>query len=217
MRLLLVALVLPLVALAKPTRFDMRDGGLRNLVEFVSDALLEKTVGISNAVTGWIELDPDKVGDGIKGEFEVDVRTFETGIEPRNEAVRDKMLLAPEFPIATFTLSKVMSVSKPKLAEGQPVIARVDGTLKAKGIQKPVPVNLKLVYLKESDVTRQRLPGNLLKVSATFDVDTALFGITVPDAFKSRFARFIQVSADVVGSDRPPAPPGEKPKGDAKK
>ena len=72
----------------RAVRFDMRDGGLRNLVQFTSDAPLEKVVGVSNTITGWLTLDPDKLTEGIKGEFEVDVRAFETGLPSRNEQLR---------------------------------------------------------------------------------------------------------------------------------
>lgn len=193
----------------KMTRFDMRDGGLRNLVEFVSDALLEKVVGISNAVSGWLELDPDRLADGVRGEFEIDVRTFETGVEARNEQFREKYLGAGEHPVANFTLTTLLSSSKPRLGEGQPVVLRVEGTLRAKGVVKPQAVLVKLTYFKESELTRQRLSGNLMKASASFDVDTQLFGINIPENFRARLSRFVQVTADLVGTDRPPLTPAE--------
>ncbi len=206
--LVLLITFLSAAAPAKPVRYDMRDGGLRNLVEFVSDAMLEKVVGISNAVSGWIELDPERLGDGIRGEFEVDVRTFETGIELRNEHIREKILGGGEFPLANFSLGKLTSVSKAKLGVGaQPVVARVEGQLKAKGQTRAQAVLLKLIYIPESELTKTRLPGNLLKVSANFEVDTNDFGITVPEAFKARFSRYIQVTVDAVGTDRPPTSP----------
>ena len=204
-------LFFPMSMAAKTERFDMRDGALRNLVQFVSDALLEKTVGLSNGVSGWMELDPEKLATGMRGEWEVDVRTFDTEIEPRNEHIRDKVLLAPEFPLATFTLQKVLSVSKPRLFDLQPVAVRLEGILKVKGIAVTQTILMKLTYLPESAETIRRLPGNLLKVNATFDVDTAQFNITIPEPFKGRFSRFIQVTADVMGTDRPLLLGGKSP------
>lgn len=210
MRLLLaVLLAAPLSAYAKGIRFDYRDGGLRNVIQFVSDAWLERTVGISNGLGGWIELDPDSLTDGVRGEIEFDVRTFQTGVEARNEIIRDKFLLAAENPIAVLALNKLTSASKAKLADGQVVVMRLDGSLKVRNVTKPQTVLIKAVYLKESEQTRQRLPGNLLKVSATFDVDLLNYNASVPDGLKSRVARFIQLTLDAIGSDRPPvaAPP----------
>lgn len=210
MRLILaVLLAAPLSALGKGVRFDYRDGGLRNVIQFVSDAWLERTVGISNGLGGYIELDPDNLADGVKGEIEFDVRTFQTGVEARNEIIRDKFLLAAENPIAVLALTKLTSASKAKMADGQVVVMRLDGTLKVRNVTKPQTVLMKAVFLKESETTRQRLPGNLLKVSATFDVDLLNYNAAVPDALKSRVARFIQLTLDAIGSDRPPvfAPP----------
>src|SRR4051794_19843249 len=86
------------VAWGKPTRFEFRDAGLRNLVHFVSDVPLEKILGISNFVSGWLEIDPENLGEAVQGEFQVDVRTFETGIDSRNDLLRDKIFSAAEFP-----------------------------------------------------------------------------------------------------------------------
>jgi polyisoprenoid-binding protein YceI len=195
----------PLWALAKPSRFDMRDAVQRNLVQFVSDAVLEKTVGISNSLAGWLEIDPDRVGDGVKGEFEVDVRTFRTGIDLKDDQVRDKFLGGTEFPLATYSITRFVSASKPKLVEGQPITVKVEGTLSARGVSRPQPILLKLVYFRESEFTRQRLPGNLIKLSATFDVDISQFNVPIPDNQKVRVARFVQVTVDAVGTDRSPS------------
>ena len=193
-------------ASAKTVRFDMRDLGHRNLVQFVSDATLEKTVGISSSVSGWLELDPEKVDAGVKVELEVDVRTFHTGIEMRNEQIRDKFFNAAEFPIATFTVTKLLSTSRNKITDQTPATWRLEGTLRARGASRTIPILAKVVYLKENEVTRQRLGGNLLKVSASFDVDTAQFNVTIPDNLKARFSRYLQVSVDMIGSDRAPTP-----------
>lgn len=193
------------VVWAKPVRFDMRDVGQRNVIHFVSDATVEKILGISNAISGWVEIDPQALSDGIKGEFEADVRTFHTGVELRNDHVREKFLSSTEFPIATFTLTKLLSASRSKLVDGQPVTLRVEGRLQLRGASVQQAILVKLIYLKESDQTRQRLGGNLVKVSVSFDVDTAAYHIEIPDNQKARYSRFVQVYVDAVGTDSPPA------------
>jgi len=192
-------------AVARTVRFDMRDAVERNLVQFISDAPLEKTVGLSHSFGGWLELDPERLNDGIKGEFEVDVRTFHTGIDLKDDQVRDRFLGGSEYPIATYTITRLSSTSGPKLKEGQPVTARVEGTLQARGVSRPQPILLKLVYFRESELTHQRLSGNLVKMSATFDIDSGQFNVNVPDNLRSRVARFVQVMVDAVGTDSSPA------------
>jgi polyisoprenoid-binding protein YceI len=185
-------------------RFEARDAVQRDVVQFTSDALLEKVMGLSSSVAGFIEVNPDQITDGLKGEFEVDLRTFDTGSALRNDNLRDKFFNVAEFPTASFSFTRVVNSSKPKLQDQQTVIARVDGSLKLKGISKPQTITVKLVYFKAGELSRQRYQGNLLRVSTSFDVDTSLYNITIADALKSRLARYIQVTADLVTSDAPP-------------
>ena len=194
----------------RAVRFDMRDGGLRNLVQFTSDAPLEKVVGVSNTLAGWLTLDPERLQDGIRGEFEADVRTFETGMPSRNEQLRDVILNASAHPVATFKIDRVVATSKPRLVEGAPTLVRLEGSLKIRGVTRPQLVIAKLSYFRESPTTRQRLPGNLLKVSATLDVDTEQFQITMPAGFQALMARYVQITVDMVGSDRIPARVSER-------
>lgn len=205
-----VALVLcwcflaPYAAWGKGTRFEFRDAGLRNLIHFVSDMPLEKILGISNFVSGWLEVDPENLAEGAQGEFQVDVRTFETGIDSRNDQLRDKVFSASDFPIATFTVQKVLNVSKARLSPNQPVSARVQGVMKIKGVARNQDILVKLLYLKETPTTRQRLTGNLVKLSASFDVDLSQYNLNVPDPFRERFAKFVQVEVDALGTDNLP-------------
>lgn len=200
-RLLLVLCLLPLSLAAKVTRYDMRDVGGRNVIEFICDAPLEKTIGLSTFLSGWLELDPDHLAAGVKGAFTTDLRTFQTGIELRNELFREKWIGAAEFPEASFQVNRMLMTSASKLTEGEPVELRVDGLFKLRGISHPQAILIKLVSYRDSVLTRTRLPGNLLKVSASFDVDSAQYGVTIPDNLKARFTRFVQVSLDLVGSD----------------
>jgi len=205
MRTLLVWILLVTTpARAALTRFDLRDAGQRNIVQFVSDAWIEKTIGITSAVSGWIEVDPEALASGLKGEVEVDVRTFRTANEAKNDGLREKLLRSGESPYARFVLAKLASASGDRLTETQPVVVRVEGTMNLHGVSQPIVVLLKVQYFTESPQTLLRLPGNLLRLSADFDVDLAKFEITFPEALRPRVARFIQISADCVGTDRPP-------------
>jgi polyisoprenoid-binding protein YceI len=211
----LFAFLLSSLSYAKLMHFDARDAVQRDVVQFSSDALLEKVAGISSSVAGFVEVNPDQITEGFKGEFEVDLRTFDTGSPLRNENLRDKFFNVSEFPTATFSFTRLVNASKPKLQDQQTVIARVEGSLKLKGVSKPQTITVKLVYFKASDLTRQRYQGNLLRMSTNFDVDTSQYNITIADSLKSRLARFVQVSADLVASDAPPpilVPVAEGPK-----
>jgi polyisoprenoid-binding protein YceI len=198
---------------AKTVRFDFRDVGSRNLVYFISEGPLQKTLGSSHALSGWLELDPEKVNDGIRGQWEVDVRTFDTRLDAINAGVRASSGTG-ENPLANFVVTRLTSASRTSLLEGQPCTVRVEGNLTLKGVTKVQTVLVKLTYFRESVDTRQRLPGNLLRFSSSFDQDLNDFNISVPEEQRMQFSRFLQVFADGSGTDKPPVsmlatvPPG---------
>ncbi len=185
---------------AAPTRFELRDIGLRNVLQVSMEGILEKTVGITPYLFGWVELDPDRLIDGIAGEVRSDLRTFHTGNPGKEDMLLEKLLTVSQFPTVTVTLSKLLSVSKAKLGEGQPIVAKVEGVMNMKGQKRPQTLLLKLSYFKESPLTKSSVPGNLLKVSGTWDVDLNQFEVVIPENFKSQVPRFVQVAGDFVAS-----------------
>ncbi len=218
-RSLLLLFFLSHFAFAKSARFDMRDGLQRNVVHFVSDGMLERIVGLSTALWGWVELDPENVGKGVKGELEMDMRTFETGIPGRNQQLREKIFLANENPTAKFTIKRLVRTPKKGLLSLQPVSVDVEGDLSFRGMTVAERLPLKITYMTESEKTRQRLSGNLLRVQATVTLDLARYQIEIPDNWHLRFAPKTEVNLDAIGSDQSPAgavavlpPEGTKPK-----
>lgn len=216
---LLLALFLSHVAFGKTVRYDMRDSLQRNVVHFISDGMLERIVGLSTALWGWVELDPENVGKGVRGELEMDMRTFETGIPARNQQLREKVFLANENPAAKFIIKKLVRSPKKTLLSLQPVTVDVEGELFFRGVTMSERVPLRLTFMAESEKTRQRLTGNLLRVQATLTLDLARYHIEIPDGWHLRFAPKTEVNLDAIGSDQSPAgatavlpPEGPKPK-----
>jgi len=200
--LFIFTLGLSLPASAKPIRFEVRDPAQRDLIQVTSDIPLEKMVAISSAVGGWFEIDPDKLSDVVKGELQSDVRNFDSGNSSRNDFLRDKVWMAPEGPGIVFVPQKMLHVSKARLGEGQPVAFRVEGLLKYRGLSKVISVLGKMTYQKQSEATAaHRGPGNLIRVSANFDLDLTQFGFSTPEIGKARLSRYLQVSTDFVASD----------------
>jgi hypothetical protein len=198
------------------TKFEMKDLGQRNLILINSESSLERTVALSHFISGWVELNPENP-DSINGEFEMDVRTLDTGIELKNMQIRDQLLSAQEFPIAKGSFSTSQGNGKIKLIDGKPVSVKVDCVFKIKNTTKTLPVSLKLTFFKESEESRQRLTGNLLKLSANWDLDLLSFGISIPTKSSALFAKSVQVSVDMVGTDRLPNNALSLPEGIKKK
>jgi polyisoprenoid-binding protein YceI len=198
------------------TRFDMRDLGQRNLVLISSEGLVERTIAISHFISGWVEVNPESP-DSINGEFEMDVRTLDSGSELKNMQIKEQLLSAQEFPIAKVSCNSEIGKEKTKVSDGKPLSVKVNCDFKIKNTSKSIPVSIKLTYFKENEETRQRLTGNLLKLSASWDLDLASFGISIPAKSSALFAKWVQVSADMVGTDRLPNNALSLPEGIKKK
>lgn len=206
------------VAYAKPVKYDVRDPAQRDLIQVTSDIPLEKVVALSSAVVGWFELDPDKLNDGIKGELQSDVRTFDSGNASRNDFLKDKVWQASEGPALTFIPQRFLHLSRNKLVDGQPVAFRMEGMLKYRGLSKTLSALGKMTLIKQSEASvSHRGPGNFIRVSANFDLDLTQFGFAVTDINKARLSRYLQIESSFLGSDLPwttlmapspsPAPP----------
>jgi polyisoprenoid-binding protein YceI len=203
-------------ASARVQRFDCRDAAMRNLVQFTSEAPLDRVVGVSSLVSGWIEIDLANLAEGVRSELEIDMRGFETGLDSRNDWVRDKAFAAAEHPSAVLAIQRWSHTPRGKLGDGAGVTGKVDGILKMRGMARAFSGNAKFSYFRESDATKRRLSGNLLRMSVTGDADLASFGYTPVDGART-FARVIQLNWDLLCTDSlpvpvPPTQEGPKPK-----
>lgn len=185
------------------TKYEVKDVAQRNLVMVNSDALLERTVAVSHFVSGWIELNPENL-TSLNAEFELDMRTLDTGLELKNMQIKDQLLSTKEFPIAKASCTAALEGQKMKLGDRKPLNVNAECRIKIKNVEKIMPISFKLTYFKENEESRQRLTGNLLKISANWEVDLTNFGISIPNKYAGIIAKTVQISTDMVGTDRLP-------------
>ncbi|MCB0416828.1 MAG: YceI family protein, partial [Bdellovibrionales bacterium] len=108
LRTLVIVLALSKLSLGSEwTRFEVRDAAQRDIVQFTSDAPLEKVLGVNSSLRGWIAVDPNNLSKGVQGEFEVDMRTFDTGMLLRNEHFRTQFLETNQYPFSTFKIDRL--------------------------------------------------------------------------------------------------------------
>lgn len=202
-RIALLLLIAGLVweADAKTTRFEVKDVAFRNVVIFISDAPLEKAVGTTHFVSGWMEVDPSAIRSGIKGELEVDIRAFEVGPESRQSKWRESIFGTADFPGAIYKIEKLVEASSNELKSGKMVTGRISGVLSAHGVARRQEMSIRATYFTESEWSKRRLTGNLLKVSASFDLVLADYKMAIPEPLAGLVAPFFRVTADVVGTD----------------
>jgi polyisoprenoid-binding protein YceI len=109
---LFAALFLFQLAAATSVKFllSARDG--RNVIKFISKAPLETIEGKTGQIDGSVEVDLADAATAA-GQFEVDLTTVKTGIDMRDQHMREGYLHTDSFPKATFKIVKVTK-AKPK-------------------------------------------------------------------------------------------------------
>jgi len=145
--------------------------------------------------------------------FEAPIESLDSGVPLMNDVMRsDKWLDAGKSPVIRFALERVISpATRTPLADGKPVVLTAEGTLELRGVSRPVAVRAEITWLKKSDSTARRLPGDLLHVVARFDVPLPVFGIDAHLSAQTldKIAGTVQVEADLFGSTERPQVGGD--------
>ncbi len=191
------------------TVFYIADPVGRNQVTFTSEAPLEDIVGTTNQIVGYLVFDPENPKKGVRGSFKVSAKGLDTGIPLRNEHLQSDMWLNAEYyPDITFTIESTSRVNKRTSSQAyQTYNMTLSGPFTIHGQTQQVDIPARITFLRESDRTRMKLPGNLLGVRTGFDVALADFGITGPadmDLIGSRVGETVSLEVSVFASDKKP-------------
>lgn len=206
----------------------------RNVVHIESRAPLETMSIFTNKITGEIHGDPQNFLDHPQARFEVDMSSLDSGIALRNEHLRSNIWLdTAKYPKAVFTLTKLYELgtkynglvanglpplqppfsrtSVPSLESGKTYTTVAQGTMEMHGVTKTIYANLEWTPRKGSDETKNRLPGDLMHVRATFPLRLSDFGINVPTMAQMEVAPVQNVTVDVFANTEPTKAPDIKP------
>jgi polyisoprenoid-binding protein YceI len=195
------------------TTFIIDDPMTRNSVHVLSRAPLETILVRTNDVRGEIDLDPDDITDRPRVTFEVPIDSLDSGVALMNDVMRgDRWLDAAKSPVIRFALGRVVSpAGRTPLTDGKPLVLVAEGTLELRGASRPVAVRAEATWMRRSENTARRLPGDLLHVVARFDVDLPAFGIESHLSAQTldKVAGTLQVEADLFGSTERPQVPAD--------
>ena len=185
--------------------FYVNDPKNRNNITFSSEAPLEDIVGVSHAVTGMIAFDPMNPDKGGHAELSLSASSFTTGIPMRDEHLAgEPWLYAEKHPEITLKVTKVNSIKSVKKGDGMETFnANVTADVNIRGTTKPVTFDARITYLKESEMTKAKMDGDLLAVRAEFDVALADFGIKGPKGsglVGTKVGQTVHVAISVMGS-----------------
>ena len=178
----------------KTINFEDKYG--RNQISFFSTTPLEDITGISNAVKGKVTFNVADV-KSLKGSITIPVASIKTGIDLRDEHLRsDNWLDAENFPEITFMIKKVGDI---KVIADSKLEAKVTGDFTAHGVTKEVVATVTMTYLDESEQTKQRAPGDLLGIQATFNIVLSDYDVENM-VVGQKVSENIEISINIVGS-----------------
>jgi len=174
-------------------------GDSRNQATFESNAPLEDIIGVSNNLEAVAMINPADLSMA-KGKVKVNLNDLKTGIDLRDEHLRSEMWLNTEkYPDATFMLKIISGASS--LADGKKTEVQLHGTFTTHGVSKDIVAPAELTYFKESEKTKAKIAGNLLKVKAEFEIKLSDYGVSIPSMVVGKVDENIVIGVNFIASD----------------
>jgi len=179
--------------------FSFKDKVGRNQTTFFSTTPLEDITGMSTDVWGTVSFDIEDVENTLKGEILISTASLRSGIDLRDEHIRGADWLdAEKFPTISFKIKEVAGIEK---IEDNKLKVKVLGEFTLHGVTKEVESEVTLVYLEENEMTKMRLPGDLLGVRATININLSNYGVQHM-ALGKKVSDKIEINVNIVGSNK---------------
>lgn len=181
--------------------YNFTDANKRNTVAFVLDAPFESINAVANGIEGSVAVDKGKAS----GSFKVRVDSIKTGNDTRDTHVQnDKWLDATKWPSVELSFKDLALPADWK--DGKAHTVKAAGELAIHGVKRAVEIPVTITYLAASDLTKQRLPGNLVRVKASFPIKLADHGVAQSDSgvkalIGLKVGEVANVSLDFFGTD----------------
>jgi polyisoprenoid-binding protein YceI len=184
--------------------FYANDEKQRDMVTFTSKAPLETVIGKTGAIVGFVETDPADITN-TRARFEVDLATLKTGIEVRDGHMRKQYLETDKYPKAIFELTRVIEVSQRALEDRRPIDFTAEGNFTVHGVTKTITIPMTVTYYQESDQTKPKLPGDLVRIAGAWDVLLSEYKIARPQFIIMKLDDKQKINIDVLASTGSPA------------
>jgi polyisoprenoid-binding protein YceI len=178
----------------------MNDKVNKNQFIWVSDAPLENTRGSSEAVTGTLTMNPGNLST-IRGTISTQVSTMKSGNDTRDHHLKSpEWLDASRYPLISFTIASVSNVT----VNGNTATGTATGTFTMHGVRKQMSIPFKMTYVPESAKTRERAPGDLVMISADFNIALKDYNIAGQEGtIGSKVGESIKITAQLFGNALP--------------
>ena len=178
--------------------FHFNDNQDRNQATFFSHAPFEDITGLSNEVSGWVSFDIQNVKNTLTGEVIIKTASLKTGIEARDEHLSSsEWLNAEAYPNLTFVIKEIEMISN---ETGNKLRLSVLGDFTVRGVTKQIYSDVTIEYLEESELTKTRMPGDLLGVKAKFNINLSDYGVRHMLIGK-RVSEEVEITANIIGTN----------------
>ena len=180
---------------AKPIAFDFKDPKNINNIIFQMDAPLESINGSGQGIAGKVTFDPSKP-EATSGVITLEVGSLHVGNPVLKEHIHgEEWMNVKKYPQIKFVLTKLENVRK----EGLHILADARGKMTIRNVTRELKAPVKLTYLKDLLIKRNRVPGDLLVIRSKFVVKRDAFGIR-PGEKLEKVANDIEISLNVAGA-----------------
>jgi len=198
----LLLLIVP--CLAEEVTFYVNDDQKRDIVTFTSKAPLETVMGRTGEVRGFIAFDPEDIKGTARGGFEVDLASLKTGIGLRDKHMREQYLETDQYPLVSFKLTRVAQASGNILEDNQNIDLVLEGQFKLHGMTRDITLPVSVKYMKGTEETQKHRPGDLLRITADFDVLLSDYNIARPQFIILKLDDLQKISIDLMASTELP-------------
>jgi len=137
-------------------------------------------------------------------DLNVPVSSLNTGIPMRDEHLHGPGWLdAGAFPEINLEINEIKKAELIKETDHSRTFELTAvGNFTLHGINREIDIPARITFLKESDMTRMRLPGHLLAVRADFTIQLADYEITGPEGMPiigAKVGKEIKISVNLIG------------------
>ena len=175
--------------------FDFKDPkGVNNII-FQMDAPLESINGSGDGIAGKVFFDPTKP-ENTKGTIFLDAKSLHVGNPVLKEHMHgEDWLNVEKFKLIKFKLSKLNNLRKVK----NDFLADAKGKMSIRNVTIEMNIPIKITYLKDLLIKRNRTPGDLLIIRSKFIVTRDDFNIQKGQNLE-KVANDIEISLNLAGA-----------------
>jgi polyisoprenoid-binding protein YceI len=183
--------------------FRASDDNNRNFVTLESSGQLETLFALTSSLTLMTDLSLDSIQDAPRLEMTVELSKLTTGFADRNSTVFSRTFL--DFGAATNMSFRLTSFERSRssvLTNEQRIEVTGVGELTMGGKTANVAVNLFLTRLEQNEITKGRLPGDLLHMVGTFNFHLSDFGIRIPQEALLKLNDLVKIHFDAFATNQ---------------